>query len=204
MAKSKRFLIFLSAALATSSLQASAATTTTPSQTQPTAEAEGSATDAVTLMLFVSWLENSLPVFVQLFSERLYQYMNTARETDIARRFTDQEMKLHVIQRVQEKFSGELSDADAQITPAGIVASGTVRLGLLSYRLLGRIGISLEGEYPHLVIEEIRMGDQPVPGFLLRQIETRVNEAIDHQNHPLRVKEFQLYNGWAYISVEIA
>lgn len=173
-------------------------------ETQPTLETEGSATDAVTMMLFVSWLETSLPTFVQIFSERLYQYMTVAHERELARRFTEQEFKLHVVQKVQEKFSGELSDLEAHIQGSGIVASGLVRLGLLSYRLLGRVGVFLEEETPHLIIEEIRMGDQPVPGFLLRQIETRVNEAIDQQNHPLRIKEFQLYDGWAYVSVEIA
>lgn len=171
---------------------------------QTPADSGGSATDAVTLMLFVSWLESSLPLFVEIFSERLYQYMSVARETELARRFTDPELKLHVVQRVQEKFAGQLSDVDTQILPSGILASGVVSVGLLRYRLLGRFQIMLEEEYPHLVIDEIQMGDQPIPGFLLRQIEARVNEAIDRQNHLLRVKEFQLYDGWAYISVEIA
>ena len=48
------------------------------------------------------------------------------------------------------------------------------------------------------------MGKFTLPEAILKLLETRVNATIDHARQPLKVKEYSLREGYAWISVEVA
>lgn len=152
----------------------------------------------------VHWLETFLPVFVDVFSERLAKYLRAAGETEMSRRFTEYEFRELVVGQVQRRFPGQVSGVDAKITPEGFVGTAAIKLGLLTFPLKARIGINVVEERPLSVIHEVKVGILPIPQVLLKTLETRVNKGISESRYPLRVKNYELHEGYALISVELA
>lgn len=152
----------------------------------------------------VHWLETFLPVFVDVFSDRLAKYMQAAGETEMSRRFTEYEFRDLVISQVQRRFPGQVSGVNAKITPRGFVGTANVKLGLLTFPLKARIGINVVEERPLAVIHEVKVGILPVPQVLLKTLETRVNKGISSGAYPLRIKRYELHEGYALIAVELA
>ncbi len=152
----------------------------------------------------VNWLENFLPVFVSVFSDRLSKYMEAVGEKQLARRFTDTEFGELVVREVQRKFPGQVTNVKTQIHPDGFVGSGDVHLGILNFRVEARLGIVVRNYRPHAIVQGIKIGKFSLPEPLLKLLETRVNTTIDQTRYSLKVKEYKLNEGYAWISVEVA
>ena len=152
----------------------------------------------------VNWLENFLPVFVSVFSERLSKYMEAVGEKQLSRRFTDVEFGELVVREVQRKFPGQVTNIKTQIHPDGFVGSGDVHLGVLKFRVETKLGIVVQNARPHAVVQGIKIGNFSLPDTLLKLLETRVNARIDETRYTLEVTEYKLSEGYAWISVEVA
>jgi hypothetical protein len=66
------------------------------------------------------------------------------------------------------------------------------------------VGIVVKNERPYTVIHEIQVGSISMPEGLRRFLEERVNQAIEAARYPLKIKEYELREGYALISVELA
>ncbi len=152
----------------------------------------------------VNWLENFLPVFVSVFSERLSKYMEAVGEKQLSRRFTDVEFGELVVREVQRKFPGQVTHVKTQIHPDGFVGSGDVHLGILNFRVEAKLGIVIRNDRPYAIVQSIKIGNFSLPEPLLKLLETRVNTTIDRTKYSLKVKEYKLNEGYAWISVEVA
>jgi len=151
----------------------------------------------------MNWLENFVPVFVEVFTNRLARYMQIAGVKELTRRFSGDEFNKLVVRRVRERFPGQVKNVKMQIREDGYVGTGTVKLGILTFPVKARIGIEVIEERAHVIIQEIRVGKLSVPEPLRKILETRVNLAVVKAKYPLRIKEYQLEDGYAFISVEM-
>jgi len=151
----------------------------------------------------MNWLENFVPVFVEVFTNRLARYMQIAGVKELTRRFSEDEFNKLVVRRVRERFPGQVKNVKMQIREDGYVGTGTVKLGILTFPVKARIGIEVIEERAHVIIQEIRVGKLSVPEPLRKILETRVNLAVVKAKYPLRIKEYQLEDGYAFISVEM-
>ena len=152
----------------------------------------------------LSWLESSLPVVLDLVAQRLARYLEAVGEERVTRVFSEKEFELHVLERMRKRFSSEIIDLATKFHSDGIIGTGTVRLGALKFRFFSKMDIVLKDERPHAVIREAKIGTIPVPAGILKLLERRVNRVIDRQNCPIRVKLFELREGSACVSVEVA
>ncbi len=152
----------------------------------------------------LNWLESFLPVFVSVFTDRLSKYMEAVGETELSRRFTDTEFGELVVREVQRRFPGQVSDVKTQIHPDGFVGSGNVHLAMFSFSVETKIGIQVENFRPHAILQSIKIGKISLPEPLLKLLETRINASIDQKNYPLKIREYKLNEGYAWISVEVA
>lgn len=151
----------------------------------------------------MTWLSEFLPIFVDVFVERLARYMQTTGAKELTRRYTEQEFQELVLRRVQERFPGKVRDISTKIQPDGFVGSGSLRLGSETFPIRARIGIGVVKERPHALIREVRVGNLTIPDPLLRTLEKRVNATIDQGDYPLKIKRYELKEGHALISVEL-
>ncbi len=151
----------------------------------------------------VRWLEDFLPIFVEVFAERLARYMQVIGETSLTRRFTEEEFRELVVRRIEQRFPRQISYVVTKIRPDGFFGSGTVKLGILQFQVAARLGIALHEERPHVEVHEVRVGNIPIPAPLLKFLEQRVNQRIDQKQYPLQVKQYDLRDGYALISVEL-
>ena len=108
-----------------------------------------------------------------------------------------------MVRRVQEKFPGQVTDVNTEIHEEGFIGSGTVKIGPLAFAVKARIGIKVKDDRPFTSIYEIKVGPLSLPGPLLRYLETRVNATIERAKYPIRVKQYELREGYAIISVEL-
>ena len=149
------------------------------------------------------WLEGFLPIFVEVFADRLARYMQVIGEKSLTRRFTEEEFREMVVRRIEQRFPGQIKHVVTKIRPEGFVGSGTVKLGILQFQVSAQMGIVLQEERPHVEIHEVRIGAIPVPAPLLKFLERQVNVSIDQKQYPLKVKRYELREGYALISVEL-
>ncbi len=154
-------------------------------------------------MQSVAWLESSLPVFIQVTADRLASLMQRVGETELTRSYTQKEFQRVVLRSVQAYLPNQMEDVATEIHPDGVVGSGTVLMGGLTFRLRSRVGIALADERPHVVIHEVRVGDIVVPEPLLKLLEMRVNQRVDQERYPLKFKRIELREGSALMSVEL-
>jgi len=152
----------------------------------------------------LNWMERFLPLFVDVFSQRLARYMQMSDVKVLERAFSESEFRTLVLKRVEETFPGQVKDVHAEIHGNGFVGSGTVRLGMLNVPIRARVGIVVRNERPQTVIHEIHVGAVAMPEGLRKLLEERVNRAIERARYPLKVKSYQLYEGYAKIAVELA
>ncbi len=148
------------------------------------------------------WIQNTLPVFVKTFSDRLAKYMDAVGEKEFTRKYTEAEFRNIVLQRVQERFPGQIRAVQVRIRPDGYSGSCSIHLGPLSFPLEGRLGIQLSGLRPHVVIHEMRVWRVPVVGPIRRHLENQANQAIDKLRLPIRVLEYEFGEGYCLIRVE--
>ena len=151
----------------------------------------------------MTWLSEFLPIFVDVFVDRLARYMQLTGVKELTRRYTEEEFRELVVRRVQERFPGKLRDISTKIKPDGFLGSGTLKLGSETFAIRARVGIGVVKERPHAFIREVRVGNLTIPDPLLRTLEKRVNSAIDQGDYPLKVKKYELKDGHALISVEL-
>jgi tetratricopeptide (TPR) repeat protein len=151
----------------------------------------------------LNWMERFLPLFVDVFCQRLARYMQMSDVKVLERAFSESEFRTLVLKRVEETFPGQVKDVHAEIHENGFVGSGTVRLGMLNVPIRARIGIVVRNERPLTVIHEIYVGAIAIPESLRKLLEERVNRAIEKARYPLKVKSYQLYEGYAKIAVEL-
>jgi len=91
-----------------------------------------------------------------------------------------------------------------EIHADGFVGAGTLAVGPLKFTIRAKVGIVVRNHRPHTVIREILVGKIALPEPLLRYLENRINQNIDRSRYPLKVKEYELREGYALISVELA
>ena len=148
------------------------------------------------------WAQKILPVFVQVFADRLAKYMDGAGETELTRKYTGEEFEKIVLERVQALFPGQIRDVTIKIRPEGYAGSGIVRLGPLSFPVEGRLGIEVVNERPHVIIQEMRVWKIPVIEPLRKQLGAQVNRTIDTLRLPIKVKEYETKEDYCWITVE--
>lgn len=148
------------------------------------------------------WIQNTLPVFVQTFSDRLAKYMDSVEETAFTRKYTEAEFRNIVLRRVQERFPDQIRAVQVRIRPDGYSGSCSIHLGPLSFSVEGRVGVRLSGQRPHVVIHELRVWKIPVIEPIRKHLENQVNQAIDKLRLPIRVTEYQFGEGYCLIRVE--
>lgn len=151
----------------------------------------------------MTWLSEFLPIFVDVFVDKLAQYMQLTGSKELTRRYTEEEFRELVVRRVQERFPGKFRDVVAKIRPDGFLGSGTLRLGSETFSIRARVGIVVVAERPHALIREVKVGNLTLPDPLLRTLEKRVNASIDQGDYPLRIKKYDLKEGHALITVEL-
>lgn len=151
----------------------------------------------------LKWIEDFLPIFVETFMDRLARYMEVAGEKQLTRRFTQEEFRALVVRRVQEKFPGRVKGVVTEIHADGFVGAATLAVGPLHFTIRAKVGIVVQNNRPHTVVQEILVGKVPLPGNLLKYLEGRVNLSIDRAKYPLKVKQYELREGYALISVEL-
>ncbi|MBI3615727.1 MAG: tetratricopeptide repeat protein [Candidatus Omnitrophica bacterium] len=153
--------------------------------------------------LLLGWLEKFLPLFVEVFEERLAGYMKSANRHEMTRKYTDAEFKELVVRRVRAKFPGQITEVDTKIHPDGFVGYGTVHLGPFTFPVEARIGITVVEERPHALIHEVKVGNLSLPKILLGALEEKVNQSVRQQQQLLKIKKYELKEGYADISVEL-
>lgn len=147
-------------------------------------------------------LESTLPVFIRVAMDRLDRMLEVAGEKDLSRRFTDMEFRRVVIDTVQAKSGGQISDLSAEIHGDGFHSSGTVNLGNMKLIVSGTAGIRVVEQRPHVLLKELRVGSFEISSPTLRLLEKQMNQIIDSQQYPLLVKEFRFNEGWVWMAVE--
>jgi hypothetical protein len=152
----------------------------------------------------LSWLESSVPLFVELTAKRMAQYIEGVGEDGLTRVCTEAEFKQIVLRNFKERFPTEISDISATFRPDGIVGAGTLHLGRMAFRVASRIGITLVDDKPQAVIYEAKIGTLQVPEPILKFLERRINRLIGRKFLPLKIKRVDLRQGAAYVSVELA
>ncbi len=152
----------------------------------------------------LGWLEKTTPTFVEVFEERLAEYIRHVGEHQLSRRLTEQEFLRIVVKRVQERYAGQISDPHVSITPEGFEGSIVVHLGLLTFPVEGKVNILLVKERPHVEILRLAVGRVPVPGMLRQLLQSRVNDVVDRAKMPLRVMEFHQLSGAVDVRVLLA
>ena len=152
----------------------------------------------------MNWLEGYLPIFVDVSMDRLSKYMDTVRQKEISRKYSEREFQDLVLRRVQQRFPGQVAQIVLRIHADSIAGSGTVKLGGISFPVSMKLGIRLVQQKPFTEIREVKIGPLAVPQPLLKTLEKQVNATIERQKYPLRVKEYQLREGSVTISVEKA
>ncbi len=151
---------------------------------------------------FVTLLERFLPIFVEVFDEQLSRYMEVVGEEELTRRYTEKEFRESLLRRIQRQFPNQITEVSAKIHPEGFVGSGKVRLSSYLFPMQVHVGIVVQEERPHIVVQKIEIGGLVASGELMDYLETSVNQKIDRQMHFLKIKRFELYEGFALISVE--
>jgi tetratricopeptide (TPR) repeat protein len=151
----------------------------------------------------MTWLEKFLPIFVDVFADRLSRYMVATGTPQLTRRFSELEFKELIVERAQERFADQVQNIDVKIKPEGFVGSGKIRIGILSFDLQATIGITLVDNKPHALVQSIKVGSLSVPQVLCKLLEERTNLAIDQRKYPLRIKQYELKEGYVLISVEL-
>lgn len=153
---------------------------------------------------FLSWLETSVPVFVEMTAQRLARYMEAVGEKELTRECTEAEFRQVVVRPLSGRFGKEISDLSATIQPNGIVGAGTLHLGRLAFRVASRIGIALADGRPRAVLYEAKIGTLQVPEPVLKFLEKKINRLIARKLLPLKIKRVDFRQGKAFVSVEIA
>ncbi len=151
----------------------------------------------------MKWLGNFLPIFVDVFADRLSRYMEATNTKQLSRRYSEAEFQELVLSRVQEKFADQVSEVTVKIRPNGFVGSGKIRLGILRFPLEARIGINVVNEIPHAQVYEIKVANLSVSAALCKMLEDQTNAAIDQKQYPIKVKACELKAGYAQITVEL-
>ena len=147
-------------------------------------------------------MEVSVPLFIQVSADRLAQTMEAVGETDVTRKFTQQEFEQMVLRSVRGRLRHQVSDLVVQIRPDGMVGSGRVRLGRFTFPLSSRMEITLVNDRPHVVIHETMVADVPLPEGMRTLLEIQINRIIDKSRYPVRFKRFEFREDALWITVE--
>lgn len=149
-------------------------------------------------------LETAIPAFVEVFAERMAQYLRSTGETTHARVLTEQDFHRLVVRRVQERFPNQFSDIQMTIAPDGFHGSCAVRVGVLWFPVAGQARVPLTAGRPHVELAALRVGPIPIPEAIRQVLEARVNAAIDQARLPLRVERFVPTLGGVDVQVSLA
>ncbi|MBI3333577.1 MAG: tetratricopeptide repeat protein [Candidatus Omnitrophica bacterium] len=152
----------------------------------------------------MNWLEDSLPVFVELFAGRAIRYMASMAQREVTQKLTEEEFRKMLSRRLNERFPGQVSEISAKIRPDGMTVSLTVSLGMAAFPLSWKVGVQVVEERPHVVVQELKAAGLSVPEEIRGVLEARVNQAVDRLQWPLKVKRCELKEGYAWVSVESA
>jgi hypothetical protein len=150
-----------------------------------------------------NWLEELLPIFVVVFDDQLARYIEVAGREKLTRQYTEKEFMEVVVPKVKQQFKDQISDLDAQIHRDGIVGTGKIRIGQQWLPLRMRVGVKVVNDRPHAVIHDIRCDGLTPSEEFRKRLEKRVNQRIDQQRLALKVKRYELNEGWAMITVEM-
>ena len=152
----------------------------------------------------ISRLEYLLPVFVQVFDERLALLIEMVGEDHLTRKYSEQEFQEMVVQRVREMLPGQLNDIAVKIQPDGVVVTGVVRLESRSIPIQVRSGVTVVNDRLHLFLQDVQIGNRVASDEVRKMLETHVNQKLDRLRLLLKVKWVNLGPGWALLSVELA
>jgi hypothetical protein len=135
-------------------------------------------------------------------SEQLVQFMEKLKSgTHSGERFelalTDEELEEAVAWYSLEHSSFPLGDARMSIRADSIEISGEARLGSAHLPLTARADVSVNEGVPVIAVNEIRLGEMGLPGFIRFELEDRLNRflALRRDELPVLVEELELLDG---------
>ncbi len=153
-------------------------------------------------LLLPALMESTMPLVMDTAMHRLTSTMDAAGEHSLARRFTEEEFNRFVIDYVNRESRGQLRSMHVLLRPEGFLFQAQAFLGKDRFPVSGLIRFSLAGATPKLSIKELTIASHTVSDKTCAQLEKLVNQKITQKNYPLQVKEFQMKDGSAWISVE--
>lgn len=151
----------------------------------------------------IAFLESSLPAFLKVTADRLARHMEAVGEREIGREFTQQEFQRIVVQNVQDRLLGQISEVTTEISPDGITGSGVVQIGRLKVPLSCRVGLLVKDQRPTLVIYEVVVNGVAIPEAMRNLIGIQVNRRLNQERYPLRFRDLHLREGSLFMSVEL-
>lgn len=149
-------------------------------------------------------LEGTLPVFVQTAMDRLNTYMEAAGETQLNRRFTQEELDREILRAVERRSRGQVTDLTARIQAGALSGSGTLCFGPQKFAVTAKVSVKVIDQKPHVILHQIRVGSRDLSEPALHRMEHQINRFIDAQRYPLVLKEFRVGSGSVWMRVEQA
>ncbi len=153
--------------------------------------------------MILAGVELALPMFIEAFDSRLARYLEAAGERRLTRLYTEKELRLVVIDKVQSQRPGAIQEPLVRIYPDGFHGSMRLSMGGVNAKIQGRIAFKPVNRRLHVSLSELFINGQVVPADLLKVMEHETNQMIDAQELLLDVSEFTTREGTVLISVEV-
>ena len=153
--------------------------------------------------MILAGVELALPMFIEAFDTRLARYLEAVGERQLTRVYTEKELRLVVINKVQAQRPGAIQEPLVRIYPDGFHGSMRLSMGGVNAKIQGRIAFQTVNRRLHIRLSELFINGQLVPSDLLKVMEHETNQIIDGQEMLLDVSEFSTREGIVRISVEV-
>lgn len=153
--------------------------------------------------MILAGVELALPMFIEAFDTRLARYLEAVGERQLTRIYTEKELRLVVIDKVQAQRPGAIQEPMVRIYPDGFHGSMKLNMGGLNAKIQGRVAFKTVDGRLHIRLSELFINGQVVSSDLLKVMEQETNQIIDSQKMLLEVSEFSTREGTVLISVEV-
>jgi hypothetical protein len=110
---------------------------------------------------------------------------------------TDEELEEALAWYSREHSGFPLGDARISLGADGIEVKGEARVGAARMPLIARADVSVNEGVPVIAVNEIRLGEMGLPGFIRFELEDRLNRflALRRDELPVLVEELELLDG---------
>lgn len=149
------------------------------------------------------WLEQWVPSMVQAVANQVALQMVMTGDRRITRFYTAEEIQRRWLPELIRRLPATVTQATIEIHPEGVASLCRVEWLGVAVPLTSVVQVRIESGRPHVAISRLAIDQAEVPDDLLRRAEHRVNQIIDQQRLPVRLKSFELREGAAVLSAEL-